>query len=597
MASKALPAHLRAPANDASNAGSFEGKHHGKSQSHMAFTSLITSFSLTHVVIKSWGPLSFDTLLTILNYPLPLPLPLFPLQLSHLKPPFRFRSMTSMASNGSGLTRLASHQAFENASTSVAASQMRNALNALADSVTDGSEKKRFEAEMDNFFALFRRFLNDKAKGNAVNWDRIAPPQPSQVVGYDELGADASVEFLNKLAVVKLNGGLGTSMGCVGPKSVIEVREGMSFLDLSVRQIEHLNRTFNVNVPFVLMNSFNTDQDTQSIIKKYEGHNVDIITFNQSRYPRIIKDSLLPAPKSFDAPLQDWYPPGHGDVFESLYNSGTLDKLIERGIEYIFLSNADNLGAVVDLRILQHMVDSNAEYIMELTDKTKADVKGGTIIDYDGKVRLLEIAQVPKEHVNEFKSIKKFKYFNTNNIWMNVRAIKRVVEENELEMEIIANEKSIPADKKGEADQAIYQLETAVGAAIRHFKNAHGINVPRRRFLPVKTCSDLMVVKSDLYRLEHGQLVMDPNRFGGVPVIKLGSDFKKVSDFQKRIASIPRIVELDHLTITGAVNLGRNVTLKGTVIIVATEGSTIDIPPGSVLENCVVQGSLRILEH
>jgi UTP--glucose-1-phosphate uridylyltransferase len=498
---------------------------------------------------------------------------------------------------GPELTRETSNQAFENASTSVAASQMRNALNALGDTVTDPNEKKRFEAEMDNFFALFRRFLNDKAKGNAVNWDKIAPPQPSQVVGYDDLGADASVEFLNKLAVVKLNGGLGTSMGCVGPKSVIEVREGMSFLDLSVRQIEHLNRSFNVNVPFVLMNSFNTDQDTQSIIKKYEGHNVDIITFNQSRYPRIIKDSLLPAPKSFDSPLQDWYPPGHGDVFESLYNSGTLDKLIERGIEYIFLSNADNLGAVVDLRILQHMVDSQAEYIMELTDKTKADVKGGTIIDSDGKVRLLEIAQVPKEHVNEFKSIKKFKYFNTNNIWLNVQAIKRVVEENELEMEIIPNEKSIPADKKGEADQAIYQLETAVGAAIRHFKNAHGVNVPRRRFLPVKTCSDLMVVKSDLYRLEHGQLVMDPNRFGGVPVIKLGTDFKKVSDFQKRIASIPRIVELDHLTVTGPVNLGRNVTLKGTVIIVASEGSTIDIPPGSVLENCVVQGSLRILEH
>lgn len=488
-------------------------------------------------------------------------------------------------------------KAFENASTSVAASQMRNSLNALAETVPDPQEKKRFEAEMDNFFALFRRFLNDKAKGNSVSWDRIAPPQPTQVVDYAELGNQASVEFLNKLAVVKLNGGLGTSMGCVGPKSVIEVREGMSFLDLSVRQIEHLNRSYNVNVPFVLMNSFNTDQDTQSIIKKYQGHNVDIITFNQSRYPRIVKDSLLPAPKSFDAPLQDWYPPGHGDVFESLYNSGTLDKLLERGVEYIFLSNADNLGAVVDLRILQHMADTGAEYIMELTDKTKADVKGGTIIDYEGKARLLEIAQVPKEHVNEFKSIKKFKYFNTNNIWMNLRAIKRVVEENELEMEIIANEKSIPADKKGDADQAIYQLETAVGAAIRHFKNGHGVNVPRRRFLPVKTCSDLLLVKSDLYRLEHGQLIMDPNRFGGVPVIKLGSDFKKVSDFQKRIPSIPRIVELDHLTITGAVNLGRNVTLKGTVIIVASESSTIDIPPGSVLENCVVQGSLRILEH
>ncbi|KAL8888796.1 MAG: hypothetical protein Q9205_001750 [Flavoplaca limonia] len=490
-----------------------------------------------------------------------------------------------------------SHMAFENTSTSVAAGQMRNALNALTDTVKDPQEKERFETEMDNFFALFRRYLNDKAKGNALSWDRIAPPQPEQVVEYSSLANSDSVEFLNKLAVVKLNGGLGTSMGCVGPKSVIEVRDGMSFLDLSVRQIEYLNRTYNVNVPFVLMNSFNTDEDTGNIIKKYEGHNIDIMTFNQSRYPRVLKDSLLPAPKSANSQLSDWYPPGHGDVFESLYNSGILDKLIERGVEVLFLSNADNLGAVVDLGILQHMVKTEAEYIMELTDKTKADVKGGTIINYDGSVRLLEIAQVPKEHTNEFKSIKKFKYFNTNNIWLNLQAIKRVVENNELEMEIIPNSKSIPADKKGESDVSIIQLETAVGAAIRHFKNAHGVNVPRRRFLPVKTCSDLMLVKSDLYSLKHGQLVMDQDRFGPAPLIKLGNDFKKVSDFQKRISSIPKILELDHLTITGAVNLGRGVVLKGTVIIVATEGSTIDVPPGSVLENVVVQGSLRLLEH
>ncbi|CAN9335040.1 unnamed protein product [Alternaria alternata] len=449
-----------------------------------------------------------------------------------------------------------SHVAFENTSTNVAASQMRNALNKLADTVTDPAEKKYFETEMDNFFALFRRYLNDKAKGTAIDWNRIAPPKAEQVVSYDDLANTEAVEYLNKLAVVKLNGGLGTSMGCVGPKSVIEVRDGMSFLDF--------------------------------IIKKYEGHNIDILTFNQSRYPRILKDSLLPAPKENKSDIANWYPPGHGDVFESLYNTGMIDKLMDRGIEYIFLSNADNLGAVVDLRILQHMVDSQAEYIMELTDKTKADVKGGTIIDYEGSVRLLEIAQVPKEHVNEFKSIKKFKYFNTNNIWMNLAAIKRVVEANELAMEIIPNGKSIPADKKGEADISVLQLETAVGAAIKHFKNAHG------RFLPVKTCSDLMLVKSDLYTLQHGQLVIDPNRFGPAPLIKLGSDFKKVSSFQSRIPSIPKIVELDHLTITCLVNLGRGVTLKGTVIIVATEGSTIDIPPGSILENVVVQNSSQI---
>jgi len=513
---------------------------------------------------------------------------------SHLRP--------QAAANGSAEAprhhgKTESHVAFENTSTNIAATQMRNALNSLAETVTDESQKKRFQAETDNFFELFRRYLNDRAKGNTIDWNKINPPAPEQVVPYEKLPNSDAVDFLNKLAVVKLNGGLGTSMGCVGPKSVIEVRDGMSFLDLSVRQIEHLNETYGVNVPFVLMNSFNTDDDTASIIKKYQGHKIDILTFNQSRYPRVIKDSLLPAPKSFQSQLSDWYPPGHGDVFESLYNSGMLDQLLERGVEIIFMSNADNLGAVVDLRILQHMVETKSEYIMELTDKTKADVKGGTIIDYEGKARLLEIAQVPKQYVNEFKSIKKFKYFNTNNIWMNLRAVKRVVEENALQLEIIPNEKSIPADKKGEADLSVLQLETAVGAAIRFFKNAHGVNVPRRRFLPVKTCSDLMLVKSNLYTLSHGQLVIDPSRFGPAPLIKLGSDFKKVAQFQKRIGSIPNIVELDHLTVTGDVNFGRGIVLKGTVIIVATENSTIDIPPGSILENVVVQGSLRILEH
>jgi len=235
---------------------------------------------------------------------------------------------------------------------------------------------------------------------------------------------------------------------------------------------------------------------------------------------------------------------------------------------------------------------------MELTDKTKADVKGGTIIDYEGTVRLLEIAQVPSDHVEEFKSIKKFKYFNTNNIWLDLKAIKRIVENRELKMEIIPNKKSISADKKGESDLSVLQLETAVGAAIRHFNGAHGVNVPRRRFLPVKTCSDLFLIKSDLYSLSHGNLILNTQRFPLMaPLVKLGNHYKKVSDFQKRIPNIPKILELDHLTITGDVNLGKNVALRGTVIIVASNNDTIDIPPGSVLENVVVTGSLRILEH
>lgn len=473
---------------------------------------------------------------------------------------------------------------------------MRNALNKLSDSLpAEDPRHARFDDELDSFFSLFRRYLTDKSSGTTLNWDKIQSPTADEVVPYSVIETQSeNVSNLNKLAVLKLNGGLGTSMGCVGPKSVIEVRDGNSFLDLSVRQIEYLNRQYDSDVPLLLMNSFNTDKDTEHLIKKYSGNRIRINSFNQSRFPRVFKDSLLPVPSDFDDALDAWYPPGHGDLFESLYASGELDSLLAQGREILFVSNGDNLGATVDLKILNHMLETGAEYIMELTDKTRADVKGGTLINYDGQVRLLEVAQVPKEHVDEFKNIRKFKNFNTNNLWINLKAIKQLVESSSLQMEIIPNQKTITRNKQ---EINVLQLETACGAAIRHFKGAHGVVVPRSRFLPVKTCSDLLMVKSDLFYLEHGALKIDPERFGPNPLIKLGTHFKKVSQFGSRISHIPRLLELDHLTITGNVFLGKNVTLKGTVIIVCSEGERIDIPNGSVLENVVITGNLQILEH
>ena len=188
------------------------------------------------------------------------------------------------------------------------------------------------------------------------------------------------------------------------------------------------------------MNSFNTDEDTARIIRKYANHNIDILTFNQSRYPRVNRETNLPVPRH-PGDKSGWFPPGHGDLFNAITNSGLVDKLLAAGKEYIFVSNSDNLGAVVDLPILQHMIDSQAEFLMEVTDKTKADVKGGTLINYDGAVRLLEIAQVPNDHVEDFKSVRKFKIFNTNNLWINLKAIKRVMDDQELDLEIIVNHK------------------------------------------------------------------------------------------------------------------------------------------------------------
>ncbi|KAI8056796.1 UDP-glucose pyrophosphorylase [Syncephalis plumigaleata] len=487
-------------------------------------------------------------------------------------------------------------QALQDPNSRAVARSMRNELNKLSDSLPeDSNERKDFERQMNDFYRLFVRYLEEKTKRVTIDWEKIHSPAPDQIISYGSLPQSNNESFvgnLQKLAVLKLNGGLGTTMGCVGPKSAIEVRDGQTFLDLTVHQIEHLNHISGVDVPLVLMNSFNTDEETNRIIHKYNDHNVTIKTFNQSQYPRISKESMLPVPRHAQDDIAKWYPPGHGDLFESLARSGLLDELIEQGKEYLFISNVDNLGAIVDPSILKHMIDSNTEFLMEVTDKTKADIKGGTIIDYEGRVRLLEIAQVPPGHTEDFKSIKKFKIFNTNNLWVNLRAVKRIMDNNELNLEIIVNHKTASNGEK------VIQLETAVGAAIKHFHNAHGINVPRNRFLPVKSTSDLFLVTSDLYQMEHGELQMNPKRmFATVPLVKLGDHFKKVQDFQERFRTPPHILELDHLTVTGDVTFGRDVVLRGTVIIVANHGARIDIPSGSILENKVVSGNLRILEH
>jgi len=293
---------------------------------------------------------------------------------------------------------------------------------------------------------------------------------------------------------------------------------------------------------------------------------------------------------------EGWYPPGHGDIYESLKSSGVLKQMLAEGREILFISNIDNLGATVDLNIAKHMMEAGGpNFVMELTDKTIADIKGGTLINYEGHKKLLEVAQVPKQHIEEFKSVRKFRVFNTNNLWVNLLELDSVLESSgdALQPDLIVNRKTMSNS------QPVIQLETAAGAMIQYFDQAQGINVPRTRFLPVKTTSDLFVVQSNLYDLEpDGSFRMSSKRqFATAPHVKLGEYFKKVAMYNERLGNIPDIVDLEHLTVSGDVTFGRNITLRGTVIIVANPGEHIIIPDGAVLENKVVSGNLNIVEH
>jgi len=461
-------------------------------------------------------------------------------------------------------------------------------------------DRSFYSYDLKGFEKLYMKFMQGS---NTVEWNNIEPLPDNAIINYSKLSKteDKAIiqQMLNKLVVIKLNGGLGTSMGCVGPKSLIAVRNDLTFLDLTVQQIEHLNKTYDTDVPLVLMNSFNTDEDTQKVLRKYKGCRVKIFTFLQSRYPRIHKESLMPIARDLIDDSESWYPPGHGDFYESFVKSGLLNNFLDNGREYLFISNIDNLGATVDLNILNMLLNPSnpnqpkPQLVMEVTDKTNADVKGGTLINYEGKLRLLEIAQVPKQYVDEFKSVKKFKIFNTNNLWINLQAINKVMKENKLDIEVIVNHKHLSYGCD------IIQLETAIGAAMQSFENSIGINVPRSRFLPVKKTQDLLLVMSNLYSLNNGTLLMNPKRsFPTVPLIKLGdAHFAKVRDFTSRFDSIPDTLDLDHLTVSGDVTFGKGVSLHGTVIIIANHGERIDIPPGAILENKIVSGNLRILSH
>ncbi|XP_049948349.1 UTP--glucose-1-phosphate uridylyltransferase-like [Schistocerca serialis cubense] len=477
-------------------------------------------------------------------------------------------------------------------------SDMKNALNRLTQTAP-ASRRHIVQMELDGFSQLFEHFLFEEAQH--IIWDRISVLPKDAVQDYSTLHLPSSEkihQLLSKLIVVKLNGGLGTSMGCEGPKSVITVRNDMNFLDLTVEQILYLNSTYGTNVPLVLMNSFNTESETQKMIEKYKGLNVQIHCFNQSCYPRTNESSFLPVAADCDikSNKEAWYPPGHGDFYESFSNSGLLNQFIEEGRKYCFISNIDNLGAEVDLKILNLMDSAQSvhggelEFLMEVTEKTKADVKGGALVIYEEKLQLLETAQIPKEHLEDFKSNPIFKYFNTNNLWIKLNAVKRNVEEKWLEMEVIVNK------KKMSNGLPVIQLETAVGAAMKSFDGSKGVNVPRRRFLPVKKTSDLLLVMSNLYKLKNGSLSMNPLRGSDtVPLVHLSEEYyKEVKDFLARFQNIPDILELEFLTVSGNVYFSKGVSLKGTVIIFGNGSNKVCIPPNAMLQNKIVKGALNI---
>jgi UTP--glucose-1-phosphate uridylyltransferase len=449
--------------------------------------------------------------------------------------------------------------------------------------VSAATEKMRGEGLPETAIDTFAHYEELLRQGDQGTLPESELEPLDDVPSADDL-PEPDESVLERAVMLKLNGGLGTSMGMTEAKSLLEVKDGLTFLDIIARQVLHLRESHGAQIPLLLMNSFATRDDTLAALERYpelpiEGLSLDFV---QGKVPKLLADSLEPVEWEAD-PSLEWAPPGHGDVFTSLATSGMLDTLLERGYEYLFLSNSDNLGASLDPRILTWFAREELPFLSEVVDRTEADRKGGHLARRreDGGLVLRETAQVPDEDQDSFEDIQRHRYFNANNIWVNLRALKSALDERDgvLGLPMIVNKKTV--DPRDGSSPEVLQLETAMGAAIGVFEGAAAIHVPRARFAPVKTTSHLLVVRSDAYELADDWTVrLAPGR-DDAPIVELSDDFKLLPDFEAHFPSgPPSLIEDERLEVEGDVHFGRDVRVRGRVHI----DGPAEIPDGAVLE-------------
>ena len=410
----------------------------------------------------------------------------------------------------------------------------------------------------------------------------VDPPMLSDLAVSDEDAAAA----LEQTVIIKLNGGLGTSMGMDKAKSLLPVREDKTFLDIIVDQVQQARARYQIQLPLLFMNSFRTQQDTLAALAPYDSLAIAGLDlgFVQNQEPKLRADDLTPVEWPAD-PALEWCPPGHGDLYTAFATSGVLDRLLSLGYRYASVSNSDNLGAAPNATIAGWFAASGAPYAAEICRRTAADRKGGhlAIRKSDRQLILRDTAQTPKDEMHFFTDEFRHPFFHCNNLWFDLQVLDRTLRERKgvLGLPLIKNEKTVdPADP---SSPKVIQIETAMGAAVEVFEGATAIGVGRDRFLPVKTTSDLLVLRSDAYQLEPtGQLtaVADP-----VPVVDLDDRYYKIiTDFDQRFpAGAPSLRQARSVVVQGDWTFEAGVRLIGAVALqdrgdpqIIAAGSTLD---------------------
>ncbi|MGO9956581.1 MAG: UTP--glucose-1-phosphate uridylyltransferase [Solirubrobacteraceae bacterium] len=404
----------------------------------------------------------------------------------------------------------------------------------------------------------------------------------------DELPGAEQSDALSAVALIKLNGGLATSMGLREPKSLIEARDGRSFLEIIIGQTIALRRRHGIGLPLVLMDSQATREATLGELALHPelAHDGIPPDFLQSMIPKLDARSMEPVSWPA-APALEWCPPGHGDVYGALRRSGMLETLLSRGFRYAMMSNSDNLGARVDARVAAYLAAERIPFLMEVVLGTEADRKGGHVARRrsDRRLVLRETAQTPPEDEESFRDFRHWRYYNTNTLWVDLRVLSETLDSRDglLELPLIVNRKTV--DPRDPDSTEVIQLESAMGAAIESFPGASLLLVPRTRFAPVKTTDDLLVLRSDVYAVSD-ELDVEPvpERADGLPFVELDKRYYRLIDeFERRFPDGPPSLRgAGRLVINGDVTFGAGVVVRGDVELDADEPTTVD--SGTVLE-------------
>ena len=431
-------------------------------------------------------------------------------------------------------------------------------------------------------FSAYHEQLRSHATGT-IPEDTIEPLR--DVMHVDDVRPDEAAvrDALARTVIIKLNGGLGTSMGIRGPKSALPVRDGLTFLDIMARQVLALRRRHDVGTPLLLMDSFRTRDESLAILGRHDGLAVDglPLDFLQSREPKLRADDLSPVDWP-DDPELEWCPPGHGDAYVALQTTGLLDTLRDRGIRHAFLSNSDNLGATCEGAIPAWMAREGIPYVAEVCARTRNDRKGGHLAVRltDGRLVLRDSAMVAPGEQGWFEDTDRHPWFHTNNLWVDLDVLADRLAERDglMGLPIIVNRK--PVDPTRPDSTPVIQVESAMGGAVEVFDGARALAVDRSRFRPVKTTNELLLIRSDIYRLTEDSVV-ESTIDHEEPFVDLGEWYRMVDGFEARFPhGVPSIRGCSSLHVEADATFGADVVCTGDVHVT---GGVRSIPDGAHL--------------